>query len=110
MAAAPADYRPARAPAAKTPRAERRAQTLDLEPTDDILLDTVARRKPGAVIVGFALETGDAVAKAREPSCAASSLDLVVANDATEPGAGPEVATNRVTLVAERTARTRCRS
>jgi phosphopantothenoylcysteine decarboxylase / phosphopantothenate---cysteine ligase len=99
MAAAPADYRPVAASATKTPR-QRGAQTLSLEPTDDVLLGTVPRRKPGAVVVGFALETGAAAAKARE-KLRRKQLDLVVANDATEPGAGPGVATNRVTLVSE---------
>lgn len=97
MAAAPADYRPARREAAKTPRGSG-ALTVALEPTDDILLATRERRKRGAVVVGFALETGEAVAKARS-KLRAKHLDLVVANDASEPGAGPEVATNRVTLV-----------
>ncbi len=97
MAAAPADFRPARREEGKTPRGEG-ARTLSLEPTPDILLATRERRKKGAVIVGFALETGGAVAKARA-KLRAKHLDLVVANDATEPGAGPEVPTNRVTLV-----------
>jgi phosphopantothenoylcysteine decarboxylase/phosphopantothenate--cysteine ligase len=97
MAAAPADYRPARALEAKAPRAGG-ALALALEPTEDILLATAGRRKKGAVMVGFALETGDAPAKARE-KLARKRLDLVVANDASEPGAGPEVLTNRVTLV-----------
>jgi phosphopantothenoylcysteine decarboxylase/phosphopantothenate--cysteine ligase len=97
MAAAPADFRPARREEGKTPRGEG-ALALTLEPTPDILLATRERRKKGAVIVGFALETGAAVAKARA-KLRAKHLDLVVANDATEPGAGPEVPTNRVTLV-----------
>lgn len=97
MAAAPADYRPAAALDAKAPR-HAGALTLALEPTDDVLLATAGRRKQGAVVVGFALETGDATAKARE-KLQRKQLDLVVANDASEPGAGPEVTTNRVTLV-----------
>ncbi len=97
MAAAPADYRPAEALGAKAPR-QGGALLLALEPTEDVLLATAGRRKQGAVIVGFALETGDATAKARE-KLKRKQLDLVVANDASEPGAGPEVTTNRVTLV-----------
>ena len=50
------------------------------------------------MIVGFALETGDAVskgaAKLRE-----KSLDMIVVNDALEEGAGFGVATNRVTIL-----------
>ncbi|HXY68767.1 MAG TPA: bifunctional phosphopantothenoylcysteine decarboxylase/phosphopantothenate--cysteine ligase CoaBC [Gemmatimonadales bacterium] len=97
MAAAPADYRPAKALERKAKRSEG-ALRLDLEPTEDVLAGTTARRKKGAVVVGFALETDDVVASARA-KLEAKRLDLVVANDATEPGAGPEVATNRVTIV-----------
>ncbi|MEK6767679.1 MAG: bifunctional phosphopantothenoylcysteine decarboxylase/phosphopantothenate--cysteine ligase CoaBC [Gemmatimonadota bacterium] len=98
MAAAPADYRPKKASATKTKRGAG-SMSLDLEPTPDVLKATVAKRKKGAVIVGFALEAGEAVASARE-KLAAKQLDLVVANDATEPDAGPEAETNRVALVA----------
>jgi phosphopantothenoylcysteine decarboxylase / phosphopantothenate---cysteine ligase len=97
MAAAPADYRPVRTAAAKTPRGEG-ALVLTMEPTADILVATREYRKAGAIIVGFALETGDLVPKARV-KLRRKHLDLVVANDADEPGAGPEVETNRVTLV-----------
>ena len=98
MAAAPADYRPARSAASKTPRVEGPLQVA-FEPTPDILVTTKESRKPGALIVGFALETGDSVTKARA-KLRRKQLDLVVANDAAEEGAGPEVETNRVTLVA----------
>ncbi len=97
MAAAPADYRPVVRLEQKLKRAEGPLR-LELEPTPDILAGTAARRRRGAVVVGFALESGDAVAGARS-KLAAKQLDLVVANDATEPGAGPEVPTNRVTIV-----------
>jgi len=100
MAAAPADWRPARVEAAKVKRAEG-ARTLTLEPTEDILLGTAARRKKDAVVVGFALESGDPVAAARE-KLARKGLHMVVANDATAPGAGPGVATNQVTIVTQR--------
>lgn len=97
MAAAPADYRPAAPDAMKRPRQDG-ALTLALEPTVDILRATVGRRKAGAVIVGFALETGDAVERAAG-KLGAKGLDLIVANDALEPGAGFEVDTNRVVIL-----------
>ena len=97
MAAAPADYRPVAPLETKSKRGEGSLK-LELTPTADILAGTAGRRKKGAVIVGFALETGDAVAGARA-KLTSKQLDLVVANDATEPGAGPEVHTNRVTIV-----------
>ena len=97
MAAAPADFRPATSLAQKVRRAEGSLK-LDLEPTPDILAESLSRRKKGAVVVGFALETGDPLASAQS-KLEAKQLDLVIANDATEPGAGPEVLTNRVTVV-----------
>jgi len=96
MAAAPADYRPAATAAVKRPRTEG-AITLDLVATPDILRSL--ERPKGCVVVGFALETGgDGVAQARR-KLQDKALDLVVLNDALEPGAGFEVATNRVTIV-----------
>jgi len=50
------------------------------------------------VIVGFALETGDALAKG-EAKLREKSLDMIVVNDALEEGAGFRVETNRVTIV-----------
>jgi phosphopantothenoylcysteine decarboxylase/phosphopantothenate--cysteine ligase len=97
MAAAPADFRPARVADDKIKKSSR-PEPIALEPTPDILLSTRDARKPGAVIVGFALETRDAVGYGRA-KLAAKSLDMVVVNDATEPGAGFGVATNRVTFV-----------
>ncbi len=97
MAAAPADYRPANPADAKQPRASG-AVTLALEPTEDILLETASRRKEGSVIVGFALETGDAEAKGRA-KLARKKLDLIVVNDALEAGAAFEVDTNKVTIL-----------
>ena len=97
MAAAPADYRPG-APLQEKARRADGALKLDLEPTRDILAESLPKRKKGAVVVGFALETGDPVASA-QVKLKAKQLDLVIANDATERGAGPEVLTNRVTVV-----------
>jgi len=97
MAAAPADYRPAHPSASKQPRMQG-ALAVPMEPTDDILSTTEERRKPGSVIVGFALETGDALDKARA-KLERKHLDLIVVNDALEPGAGFEHDTNRVALL-----------
>ena len=97
MAAAPADYRPVAALDRKRPRDEG-PLSVSLEPTPDILAATREGRRPGALIVGFALETGDAVGKAAA-KLVRKGLDLIVANDALEPGAGCEVDTNRVTLI-----------
>jgi phosphopantothenoylcysteine decarboxylase/phosphopantothenate--cysteine ligase len=99
MAAAPADYRPEQVNAVKRSR-QHGPFTVELTPTADILLATRALRKPGSLVVGFALETGDPIPKGRE-KLERKLLDLIVVNDATEPGAGFEVDTNRVTIVAK---------
>jgi phosphopantothenoylcysteine decarboxylase/phosphopantothenate--cysteine ligase len=97
MAAAPADFRPSRPSEAKRPRTEG-ALAIPMEPTADILRTTINARKPGSVIVGFALETGDAIQKART-KLEGKALDLIVVNDALEPGAGFDVDTNRVAIL-----------
>lgn len=97
MAAAPADYRPVTANDRKLPRAGG-TLSLELEPTEDILRATMSERHPRLTTVGFALETGDAVARGRA-KLAAKQLDMIVVNDALEPGAGFEVDTNAVTIL-----------
>jgi phosphopantothenoylcysteine decarboxylase / phosphopantothenate---cysteine ligase len=99
MAAAPADYAPAAVATSKIKKGAGAALSLDMIATPDILASTIGARRAGAVVVGFALETDQLVAHA-SAKLKAKSLDLVVANDATEPGAGFGVPTNRVTLVA----------
>ena len=49
-------------------------------------------------VVGFALETGGAVEKGRA-KLRNKSLDLIVINDALQPGAGFDVDTNIVTIL-----------
>ncbi len=97
MAAAPADFRPATKAKQKIKKGSA-APTIDLEQTEDILKSSIAKRKKKSVIVGFALETTDGISNARQ-KLTSKSLDLVVLNDATEPGAGFGVDTNRVTLI-----------
>ena len=95
MSAAPADYRPKSREGKKRPRSAG-PLTVELEATPDIL-GSLQRRK-GMVVVGFALETGNGLANARA-KLQNKALDYVILNDATEPGAGFEVTTNRVTIL-----------
>jgi phosphopantothenoylcysteine decarboxylase/phosphopantothenate--cysteine ligase len=97
MAAAPADYRPTSPSERKSSRMEG-ALAIPMEPTEDILGSTRDLRKKGSVMVGFALETGDALAKGLS-KLERKDLDLIVVNDALEPGAGFEKDTNRVALL-----------
>jgi phosphopantothenoylcysteine decarboxylase/phosphopantothenate--cysteine ligase len=96
MAEAPADFRPAEQADRKQPRSAA-GLTVTLEPTPDILASI--ERPAACVVVGFALEAGgEVVARARQ-KLQDKRLDFVVVNDAREPGAGFEVATNRVTIL-----------
>ncbi len=97
MAAAVADFRPAD-PATRKVRRSEGLPSIALAPATDVLAATHADRPAGLVAVGFALETGEGRARARE-KLAAKDLDLIVLNDATEPGAGFEVDTNHVILI-----------
>jgi phosphopantothenoylcysteine decarboxylase / phosphopantothenate---cysteine ligase len=97
MAAAPADFTIA-APVEHKIKKAAAPSALALARTDDILMTTRDLRPPHCVVVGFALETGNAVAEGRRKRHD-KALDFVVVNDATEPGAGFVVETNRVTIV-----------
>jgi phosphopantothenoylcysteine decarboxylase/phosphopantothenate--cysteine ligase len=97
MAAAVADFRPAEIQAQKIKK-QNGIPEIRLEPTPDILAEIASAKRADQVVVGFAAETekvGDnASAKLRS-----KRLDMVVANDVTQEGAGFDVDTNIVTLV-----------
>ncbi|HEY4132771.1 MAG TPA: bifunctional phosphopantothenoylcysteine decarboxylase/phosphopantothenate--cysteine ligase CoaBC, partial [Gemmatimonadaceae bacterium] len=97
MAAAPADFRPAEIVSRKIKKTDA-PPSIALTSTTDILQSTKNARRPGAVIVGFALETNDAVENGKK-KLAGKDLDMIIVNDATEPGAGFGVDTNRVTVL-----------
>jgi len=97
MAAAPSDFRPAHAEQGKIKKGAADLN-IQLTPAPDILMDSKPQRPPNMIAVGFALETQNAEAYGKS-KLEAKDLDLVVVNDATEPGAGFEVDTNRVTLI-----------
>lgn len=100
MAAAPADFRPS-APAQSKMRKNQvsgDAPVIHLTRTADILMSTIGDRAAGCVVVGFALETDNLRENARD-KLRRKSLDMIVANSATEPGAGFGGDTNRVTII-----------
>ena len=97
MAAAPSDFRPSN-PASNKIKKESGAPVIELEAADDILASTIDARKKGAVVVGFALETENLIANAKL-KLEKKRLDMIVANDATEEGAGFHTDTNRVTFL-----------
>jgi phosphopantothenoylcysteine decarboxylase/phosphopantothenate--cysteine ligase len=72
--------------------------TIQLAPTHDFLVDLGAAKPPGQVLVGFAAETDDVLASARD-KLVRKGLDLIVANDVSAPGVGFEHDTNEVVIV-----------
>lgn len=97
MSAAPADYQPAERSASKLKKTGA-PRSVELRETPDILVTTREARRPGSIVVGFALETDDLLANATR-KLEGKGLDMVVLNAANEPGAGFGVDTNRVTIV-----------
>ncbi len=97
MAAAVADFRPSSPSLLKLSK-DQGIPEIILEPTPDILVDLVAQRVAGQVIVGFAAETNDVLAHARE-KLHRKNVDLLVVNDVTASGAGFDHDTNEVTVI-----------
>lgn len=101
MAAAVADFRPARVAGQKVKKGRGALPALELESTTDILAAVAERRAESGlpkVVVGFAAETEDLLENARL-KIQAKSLDLIVANDVSAADAGFGVDTNRVILI-----------
>jgi phosphopantothenoylcysteine decarboxylase/phosphopantothenate--cysteine ligase len=96
MAAAVADYRPARVAPAKLKKGTG-GVVLELERTADILAE-LAPRKGTRIMVGFAAETEQVVANA-ERKLREKNLDLIVANDVAGTETGFAVDTNAVTII-----------
>jgi phosphopantothenoylcysteine decarboxylase / phosphopantothenate---cysteine ligase len=97
MAAAVADFRPAEYRPEKIKKRQG-PLTLKLEPTRDILSEIAGHRRPDQIVVGFAAET-DHVVENAATKLQAKHLDLVVANDVSQEGAGFETDTNIVTML-----------
>ena len=96
MCAAVADWRPKLTSATKLKKADMQP-VIELEPNPDIL-KAIRPLKGHRLFLGFAAETGDPLAEARR-KLESKGLDLIVANDVTQPDAGFAVDTNRVTLI-----------
>ncbi len=102
MAAAVADFRPKTASDKKLSRGA--GVKLELDSTPDLLAEAAERVRTGTrasgtlrpILVGFAAETGPTDRAADK--VAAKGVDMLVANDVTEPGSGFGTDTNRVTI------------
>jgi phosphopantothenoylcysteine decarboxylase/phosphopantothenate--cysteine ligase len=92
-AAAVSDYRPKEISRMKLKKTAL-SSSLELERTRDILRE-IGEKKGKRVLVGFAAETEDLITNARK-KLKEKHLDLIVANDVTQPGAGFASETNQV--------------
>jgi phosphopantothenoylcysteine decarboxylase/phosphopantothenate--cysteine ligase len=97
-AAAVADYAPADTAEAKIKKEGRETMSLELKKTPDILSEVSRLRSDGQLVIGFAAETNDVVGYART-KMKKKGLDMVVANDITQEGAGFDSDTNIATII-----------
>jgi phosphopantothenoylcysteine decarboxylase/phosphopantothenate--cysteine ligase len=98
MAAAVADYRPAKRLEGKRAKTDE-PWTLELEPTVDVLARLGEAERNGQVLVGFGAELGEAGLARKRRMLADKNLDLVVYNDVSVPGIGFDVPDNEVTML-----------
>ncbi|RQD70333.1 MAG: bifunctional phosphopantothenoylcysteine decarboxylase/phosphopantothenate--cysteine ligase CoaBC [Tindallia sp. MSAO_Bac2] len=96
-AAAVADYRPADRAAQKIKKQDDSSMELTLVKNPDILWE-LGKAKNNQVLVGFAAETENLIENAAS-KMTRKNLDLIIANDLTQPGAGFNHDTNQVTLL-----------
>jgi phosphopantothenoylcysteine decarboxylase/phosphopantothenate--cysteine ligase len=97
MAAAVADFQPAVVSDKKLKKAETKL-SIDLKPTHDILSALAKNKKPGQLIVGFALETNNELENARL-KLQNKNADIIVLNSLREPEAGFKTDTNKITIL-----------
>lgn len=98
QAAAPADYRAKEVAPQKIKKQGGEPMTFTLVENPDVAATLGKAKRSGQVFVGFAAETNDVLAHARD-KLARKNLDMIVANDVTRPGAGFDVDTNIVTFI-----------
>ncbi len=98
QAAAPADFAPEKVSEQKIKKQSGGKLTLTLAQTPDVAAAVGGMKKPGQILVGFAAETEKVKENAAE-KLKKKTLDMIVANDVTEKGAGFDVDTNVVTFI-----------
>lgn len=98
MCAAVADYAPAETADRKIKREHDDVPVIRLVKNPDIAAALGAEKKPGQRLIGFALETDNALANARE-KLSRKNLDMIILNSLADPGAGFGTDTNKVTVI-----------
>ena len=98
-AAAVADYRPKNVSSEKVKKADGN-MSIELERTDDILKTLGENKKNGQFICGFSMETENMLENSRA-KLKKKNVDMIVANNLKQDGAGFGGDTNIVTLITE---------
>ena len=97
MSAAVADYTPENVASQKIKKKDA-SFSIDLKKTTDILKTLGDQKRPGQVLVGFALETNDEEKNAVE-KLQKKNLDFIVLNSLNDVGAGFKTDTNKITII-----------
>lgn len=97
LCAAVADFTPAHTAENKIKR-EGNGLTIQLKPTRDIAEALGKMKREGQILVGFALETHDETAHAKD-KLARKNLDFIVLNSLNDKGAGFRHDTNKITII-----------
>jgi phosphopantothenoylcysteine decarboxylase/phosphopantothenate--cysteine ligase len=97
MAAAVADYKPAQA---ATQKIKKKGENLiiDLVKNPDILQDLGTKKTAKQLLIGFALETQNELAHAKD-KLKRKNLDAIILNSLNDKGAGFGADTNKVTFI-----------
>jgi len=98
MAAAVADYRPARPDEGKRAK-DGETWTVALEPTTDVLRELGLARRNGQLLVGFAADHGERGLERAREKLGNKRADLIVFNDVGRADIGFDAAENEVVLV-----------
>lgn len=96
-AAAVADYRPATIAEDKMKKSDGEMK-IDLERTDDILKYLGEHKREGQFLCGFSMETQNMLENSKA-KLQKKNLDMIVANNLKEKGAGFQTDTNIVTII-----------
>ena len=95
--AAVADYRPKNYNENKLKKKDNELN-IELEKTDDILKYLGENKKEGQILIGFSMETNNVIENSKE-KLKKKNLDMIVANNLKDKGAGFGTDTNLVTLI-----------
>ena len=98
--AAVADYRPKKKSDEKIKKSDS-SMTLELEKTDDILKYLGEHKRKDQFLCGFSMETENMIQNSRE-KLKKKNVDMIVANNLKQAGAGFGTDTNIITLITEK--------